>query len=355
MIRLTWMQFRLQALVGGAALAIVAIVLAITGPSLHHLYTTVVLDCHASGDCSTAASTFLSNDHNLWTGLNVVVEVVPALLGLFWGAPLVAREFEAHTYRLVWTETTRTRWIAIKLAEVGLASVAVAGILSLIVTWWSSPLDAAQMTPFSSFDQRDVVPLAYAAFAFVVGVSAGLLIRKTLPAMATTLAVFVAARLAVAHWVRPYLLSPLRLVVSDTAFAGRGPSPASAGAPNPRDWVIADQTINASEHVIGTFGTIGNGIGSGAIGGLTTHGVVLGPGYSCPNITAPSGPIGSLSRSQVGSLVEKCVHQLHIREVITYQPISHYWPLQWCEFGIFLGAALLLSGFCLWRMRRRLA
>jgi hypothetical protein len=141
------MQFRLQALVGAAALAIVAIVLAISGPSLHNLYTATVLDCRANGDCSSAASTFLRKDGGLQAALNVLVEVVPALIGLFWGAPLVAREFETGTHRLVWTETTRTRWIAIKLAGIGLVSVAIAGLLSLTVTWWSSPLDAARMTP----------------------------------------------------------------------------------------------------------------------------------------------------------------------------------------------------------------
>jgi hypothetical protein len=89
------------------------------------------------------------------------------------GAPLVAREFETGTYRLAWTQTTRTRWIAIKLAAIGLAGVVLTAILSLIVTWWSGPLDAVTMTPYSSFDQRDLVPLGYAAFAFVIGVAAG--------------------------------------------------------------------------------------------------------------------------------------------------------------------------------------
>jgi len=39
---------------------------------------------------------------------------------------------------------------------------------------------------------------------------------------------------------------------------------------------------------------------------------------------------------------------------LTYQPISHYWALQWIELAIFLGAAVALSGFCLWWVRRRL-
>ena len=46
--------------------------------------------------------------------------VVPAIIGIFWGAPLVARELETGTYRLAWTQSvTRTRWLAVKLAVVG--------------------------------------------------------------------------------------------------------------------------------------------------------------------------------------------------------------------------------------------
>jgi hypothetical protein len=348
-IRLTWLQFRVQGLVGAAALAVVGIVLAITGPSLHELYSTTVLDCHVNGDCSKSISAFLDNDRGLQLTLNVVVEVVPALVGIFWGGPLVAREFETGTYRLVWTQTTRTQWLAVKLAAVGLASIALAGIVSLIVTWWSSPLDTANMTPFSSFDQRGLVPVGYAAFAFVVGVTAGLLIRKTVPAMATTLVAFVSARLAVAHWVRPDLFSALRRLVPDVTLAAAGSSFADAQAPNPRDWVISNQTINASGHVIGTFGSIESG--NGLVGVTKNHGVVLGGGYACPNITGMRRPNGP---GQFAALVQKCVNQLHIRQVLTYQPIGRYWPLQWCEFAIFIGAAVLLSGWCLWWVHRRI-
>lgn len=363
MIRVTWLQFRLQALVALAALAVLGIVLAITGASLHHLYSTAVLACHAGHDCSAASAAFLGDDHDMQVLLNVLVAVLPALIGLFWGAPLAAREFETGTYRLAWTQTTRTRWLGVKLAGIGLASMALAGIVSWTVTWWSSPLDAANMTLFTSFDGRDLVPLGYAAFAFVVGVSAGLFIRKTVPAMATTLAVFVPVCLAFARWVRPYLLPPQRLSAPDV-LAAIGPPPpgghitaghitassmitGGAQPPNPRDWLLSNQTVNASGHVIGTSGSIGSGMA-----GLTKNrGVVLGPGYSCPNITAPHR---QLTQRQFAALAQKCVNQLHIRQVVTYQPVSHYWPLQWCEFAIFAGAALLLSGCCLWWARKRI-
>jgi hypothetical protein len=39
-------------------------------------------------------------------------------------------------------------------------------------------------------------------------------------------------------------------------------------------------------------------------------------------------------------------------EAVAYQPAGRYWPLQWYELAIFLGAALILAGACLWRIRR---
>jgi hypothetical protein len=231
--------------------------------------------------------------------------------------------------------------------------------VSLLATWWSSPLDAANMTLFTSFDSRDLVPLGYAAFAFAVGVTAGLLIRKTLPAMAATLAVFVPVRLAFALWVRPYLIPPQRR--SDPyVLAAIGPppnnghltaAPVTGGAqpPNGRDWLLSSQTVNARGHVIGTSGSLGSG---NSMARLTKdHGLVLGRGCSCPNITAPHR---SLRQGQLDALAQKCVNQLHIRQVLTFQPVSHYWPLQWCEFAIFFGMAGLLSGCCLWWARNRI-
>jgi hypothetical protein len=40
--------------------------------------------------------------------------------------------------------------------------------------------------------------------------------------------------------------------------------------------------------------------------------------------------------------------------VITYQPASRFWGLQWREAGLFLVLALALTGFSFWRIRRDL-
>ena len=99
MISLCWRQFRAQAAVAFGLLAAIAVALGITGPALVHLYDTSVLPCHALGDCSVATSAFISHDQ-LLQDLSVVLVLVPGLIGVFWGAPLAARELEAGTYQL---------------------------------------------------------------------------------------------------------------------------------------------------------------------------------------------------------------------------------------------------------------
>src|SRR4029077_7621347 len=134
------------------------------------------------------------------------------LIGMFWGAPLVSREFEAGTFRLAWTQgVTRTRWLAVKLGLGAVASAAIAGLLSLMVSWWSSQLDQVNGNPFDSlrFGVRDIVPIGYAAFAFALGLTAGLIFRRVLPAMLIALVGFGAVRRAVAAWVPPHLFPAL--------------------------------------------------------------------------------------------------------------------------------------------------
>ena len=184
----------------------------------------------------------------------MLIVVLPGIIGIFWGAPLVARELEAGTYRLAWTQSvTRTRWLAVKLGVVGLASMAVAGLASLMVTWWASPLDRVHMSLFGAFDSRDIVPIGYTAFAFALGVTAGVLIRRPLPAMAATLVAFTGARLAVTYWIRPHLIAPLHADVAISAAAIVGYGSDSPGgqqglqlaSPNmPNAWIYSQQLVD---------------------------------------------------------------------------------------------------------------
>lgn len=257
MIRFAWLQFRMQAAVAAGALAVVAVVLVLTGPGLVHLYDTTVANCAAHHDCSTATTDFTGTDGPLQVFLDFLLLVVPLLIGMFWGAPLVSREFEAGTFRLAWTQgVTRTRWLAVKLGLGAVASAAIAGLLSLMVSWWSSQLDYVSSDPFNSlrFGVRDVVPIGYATLAFTLGLTAGLLFRRMLPAMLAALVGFAAAREVVTAWVRPHLFTPLHQslpITSATPVSIDQTSPgmvkafeSTRGISIPDAWVYSVKIVN---------------------------------------------------------------------------------------------------------------
>ena len=365
MIRFALRQFRTQAAVACGALAVIAVVLAISGPHLVHIYDTAVATCRTEGDCASATPAFLVRDRFVQIASATLLLVVPALIGSFWGAPLIAREFEAGTFRLAWTQSvTRGWWLAVKLGLVGLASMALAGLLSLGVTWWTSPFDRINLNWFSpgTFDERGLVPVGYAAFAFVLGVLAGLVIRRTIPAMATTLVVYIAARFAESLWVRPHLWTPLRIVSAfqvPTGSSGAAPSIGAGALTNA--WVLSDQVINGAGHVIGENGGIGaNGevdLNVSPNGTLTFGGIGKCPNTVPPGTVSASNGFGGQSthaaRQTIQAAFQTCVDKLHIREVVTYQPANRFWLFQWEETAFFLAVALLLAGFCFWWVRRQ--
>jgi hypothetical protein len=346
MIWLTWRQFRVQAWVASAALAVIAVALAVTRLHLAHLYgTSGMATCHAHGDCGTLGTAFLNQlkagfaYKALYDGGVAILYAVPAIIGIFWAAPLLTREIETGTFRLAWTQSvTRTRWLSVKLGFIGLAAMATAGLLSLMIGWWASPVDRAlglatdrngssavdRFVPLL-FGARGITPVGYAAFAFALGVTVGVLIRRTVPAMATTLGVFIAVLLTMAWWVRPHLMTPLRFTPALNPANIDGLSIGSGGQTNvteavnlPGAWVLSNQTIGTTGHVF-------------------------------------TGPAPRICLSQTGSFhaCQAALGRLHLRQLVTYQPASRYWAFQWYETAIFLALAVALTGVCFWWIRRR--
>ena len=134
---LAWRQFRAQAVTAIAALAAFAVLLAATGPHLASMYAASgITGCHG-GSCGQLASSFLSLvGAGIYPAVYLLgiagIVLAPAVIGIFWGAPLIAREFEAGTFRLAWTQSiTRARWLAVKLTLTGLAAMAVTAIAAL--------------------------------------------------------------------------------------------------------------------------------------------------------------------------------------------------------------------------------
>jgi hypothetical protein len=346
MIRLTLRQFRASALTVYAALAVIAVVLAVTGPRLTHFYDAHIAGCQTTANqCTGALLTFLSFYHAVQASLGPILLVLPALIGIFWGAPLLAHELETGTYRLAWTQSlTRGRWLAVKLGVTGLAAMAAAGLLSLMVTWWFSPIDQVNLNRFTPamFGERGIVPIGYAAFAFAFGVTAGLLIRRTVPAMATTLVAFFGARVGMTYELRQHLMPPARASSPVELSTITGPAPPGLGSPSPADWVLSSHTVNAAGQVIGSPDfSFQRGPGGTWLAGVGR----------CPNIPAST----SLSRTlRSNHLEQACIDRLGIHQELIYQPISRFWAFQGIELAIFLAAALALAGLCYWWVRRRL-
>jgi hypothetical protein len=346
MIWLTWRQFRWQAITSAAVLAVLAIVLGVTGPGLVTRYDQIGLpSCHAT--CSALAGKFINElefgiyGKLFYAGL-AVMYLVPALIGIFWGAPLISREFETGSFRLAWNQSvTRTRWVVTKLSLIGLAAVAAAGLLSLAITWWASPIEQAlsdgqagsHFLPLSPlvFGARGVAPLGYAAFAFVLGVTAGVLIRRTVPAMAVTLVIFAGFQILMPTVVRPHLIPPVQVTAPFnantavdffTSSQGNGPATMTlvGNYSKPGAWTLSNQTITPSGRVF-----------DGP------------PGRACTG--------ANFSQQDCNNWV----NSLHLRQLFTYQPEGRFWPLQGAETGIYLVLAAGLGTLCTWQVRRRRA
>src|SRR3954449_1786595 len=213
MIWLTWRQFRVQFLVVASVILATAIMLAATGPNL-------LDDYHRLTGNFIQSLGFEHLNPLLYIVGQVLLYAVPPVIGAFWGAPLIARELETGTHRLVWSQSiSRWRWLAVKVGVTGLGAMAITGLLSFAVTWWSAPIDDAlnsgqdsntylpRMFP-STFSARGLVPVGYAAFAFALGVAIGLVVRRTLVALAITLAAVILVQVLTPTLIRPHLMAP---------------------------------------------------------------------------------------------------------------------------------------------------
>jgi hypothetical protein len=325
-IWLTWRQHRAQALATLIGIGAIGVFLLITGPRIasafHELHACLVVP---GQDCSLLRESF----DQRFNGLGFLVPVfmvVPLLMGVFLGAPLIAREVEQGTHRLAWTQSvTRGRWAVTKIGMVSAFTVAAAGLFAWMVSTWSYPLVAVSddRFGFGVFDLRGIVPIAYAVFALALGTAVGALLRKTLPAMAVTLGAFIAVRAVVELLLRPRYL-PAQTV--SYPFLSGGPRVGLG------DWVISSRVFDPTGQFISSNGRIS--VDPSALA------------HACPGI---SGPIPG--KDEVGA----CLTRLGVKIVDTYQPGSRYWLFQGIESAIFLLLAAGLVVLAMWLIRRRIS
>jgi ABC-type transport system involved in multi-copper enzyme maturation permease subunit len=340
MIWFAWRQFRTQALAVTAILLVFFTALALTWTQVTGLARdTGFTGCqvNACGDAAEAFLGALSNETAGWlydAGIGVLL-VLPILLGMFWGAPLVARELETGTYRMIFSQSvSRRRWLLVKLAVGGVAAALSAGLASLVLSRWAAPIDLAgsRISPVT-FATRGIVPIAYAALALVIGVTVGMVLRRSLAAMAATLLVVVAVQVAMPLALLPLLAQPVTSVTALDPHKGfvyrMGPLPnemhLDAAAHIPEAWILSRTTVTST-----------------------------GAEFRGPADPTRCGPLDPMSHGPS----DECRAWLATQNLslkLTYVPGSSFWALQWREFGVLIALALGLSWFSLWWIRRRLA
>ncbi|MFJ4680168.1 ABC transporter permease subunit [Kitasatospora sp. NPDC088783] len=331
---LTWRQYRAQFLTAAALLAVTSGYLVVSGLRLRDGLRGLPVGC-ADGRC-VDADRLLQSHQSAYLAAGALVLLAPALIGAFWGAPLIARELETGTHRLAWTQSVhRGRWLAGRLLITTAAAVLVTGLLSLLVTWYAVPFDQRDHDRFHPllFDLRGLVPLGYAAFAVALGACAGLFLRRTLAAAAVTLAVFAAVQVLVPLAVRPHLQQPVHVLTSLGAvpvgsarmagFEGSTLAPDSrmiAVLDIPDGWVLTGAAPQPVRDATGRVLTLGTQPCAGSAG--------LPPDLGC------------LKKSDLYVAVD-------------YQPADRYWTFQLAETGLYLVLAAALAALTAWGLRRR--
>jgi ABC-2 family transporter len=313
----TWRQHR-AALAGVAALlGAWAVYLWRAGSASHHAYA-AALACHPASSiaCVENLSSFDYTYGDPALHAAVLLQVLPALIGAFTGAPLLARELESGTFRYAWTLAFgRWRWALAKLVLLAVAVAAAAGAFGLLFSWFFQPFFAdGHNTPFAPelFDLRAAALAAWTLAAFAIGALAGLLIRRVVPAIAATLAAYAALALAAGLYLRQHYAAPLLTAAPDV--------PGSA-------WIMSQWWTKGSRFAFGH----------------PSNDLLM---RLCPSPGPYKQPLATVSQ---------CLAQHGYTQWTSYQPASRFWPFQWIEAGWLLALSALLIAATIWLVRRRAA
>ncbi len=337
MIWLTWRQHRKQALYTLIALVVLAAVMLPTGLAMHHAFTssglaacvaklsTATITSGNTPDCGALSQQF-QNQFRSVSFIAILFVILPAIVGMFFGAPLIAREVEAGTHRLVWTQgVSRRHWALVKFGLIGAITLILAAAYTLGMDWWAEPLVAngGRMGPIV-FDIQGIAPIGYTLFAVALGILASTVWKKVLPAMGVTLAGYAVIRILIETLVRPHYRSPQTASIPITSTKQFN------GAAN--DWVLSNGVINGAGKLV----MPNSGISCGGPGG--NAGV--------------AGAVPSGSDPCNGGLLSQGLGPGPFSNWQQYQPASRFWEFQSIETGIFLTLTAILLYLAIRRLRR---
>jgi FtsH-binding integral membrane protein len=301
MIWVSWRQHRSQAITCLALLGILAAFAIVVSTSMrtafsHDGLAACLAHSAGTGTCQSAAGAFMTKFSAM---VNIafwaLLLLLPGLIGVVVGAPLIASELEYGTWRLAWSQSVpRTRWLATKLPLVTGGLVLLGAAMTAVITWYREPMDRLTGHFINNvYDFEGLVLTAYILFAFGLAVLAGLLLRRSIPAMVAALIAWLGIRLAVEYLLRPHFQAPLTYQQSCTP-----PQPCSIST------------------------------------GITT-------------VPPQTG--------HIGDWVLRAVPGNHLTTITTYQPADRFWHFQFIEAGLFIALTAAALGATTWLLHRRAA
>nr|WSY57138.1 ABC transporter permease [Streptomyces sp. NBC_00886] len=312
---LVWRQNRLAFRIGlGVAAAVAAYAIV-----RHQEMSTAIAQGHLdacrgitvpAGDCSHKLNAFTQTYQFPMRRPLQAMLVLPLIFGIFLGGPQLAQEVESGTYRTVCTQSvTRSRWFAAKLLVPVVLTVLISGTIAAAMTWWWQPAGSLLGGWFPwwqwyPYDGIGPVVVGLSVLSLLIGVTAGLILRRTVLAMGATVVLSAAAM---------YLLESVRGQLLPTTLATVQHTTGTAAPSNA--WVLSEGSVDAAGHRVPDL----------------------------PSCYAADDYAKCLVRhGRTGRWAE-------------FHPGSHLWPLQWAETGLCLLLAVGLAGLCVWWIRHRSA
>jgi len=298
---LVWRQHRKQFIFGGLTLLVFAIVIIITGNQMANTYHQALAVCSSTNTCADLSQELFQGDGMTYDSIIGVAIAAPLLLGLFWGAPLIAQEYEKGTNKLVWTQgVTRRKWLTVKLIWILFAAALYGAVITALVSWWSKTPNVLYGNRFDQapFNTQGLMPIVYAIFATALGTAVGTFCKRVLLGLAVTLGIFVLVQGLVVNYARPNYETPITEVSS---LVG-GTAPASGSI-----WLLHQDVIDPS----GKVATL-----------------LIYPS-ECKTQSTNQGSLQCLVN-----------HGYHARFI--YQPANRYWTFQVVESGAYLAASAFL-------------
>jgi hypothetical protein len=321
MLWVTWRQHRVALLGVVFLLGAVAAMTWFSGIQMHKAFAEAMA-CRPVSSPACGEMFLTANRTNAVLAGGYALLAVPALIGAFTGATVLARELETGTYRFTWTQGFgRTRWALAKLVTLSAALAVAAAGMSLVFDWYYVPFfaprdpamafsAAAPLAP-GLFPLRGVAFPAWTIAAFAIGAFAGVLLRRVVPAIAASLALNAGLTVLVGAVLRQHYIPAVLTSSLDVPASG---------------WITSQWWTSGGQYAFDAHG----------------HATIARFQQLCPT--------GDLSLDPV-----QCFVQHGYTQWTLYQPADRFWPFQLIEAGWLLVLSALLIAATVRLVRRRAA